>query len=70
MIDGTASIVPVLLGALLLDAVLGDLPVLFRRVPHPVALIGRMIERVDTRLTGPNARPPTGGCAAPSPCWL
>ena len=53
MIDGTASIVPVLLGALLLDAVLGDLPALFRRVPHPVALIGHMIERVDTRLNRP-----------------
>ena len=53
MIDGTASIVPVLLGALLLDAVLGDLPALFRRVPHPVALIGRVIERVDTRLNRP-----------------
>ncbi|MDE0408125.1 MAG: adenosylcobinamide-phosphate synthase CbiB [Alphaproteobacteria bacterium] len=53
MIDGTASIVPVLLGALLLDAVLGDLPALFRRVPHPVALVGRMIERMDTRLNRP-----------------
>ncbi|MYE03075.1 MAG: cobalamin biosynthesis protein CobD [Alphaproteobacteria bacterium] len=50
MIDGTASIVPILLAALLLDAALGDLPALFRRVPHPVALIGRMIERLDIRL--------------------
>lgn len=53
MIDGTASIVPILLGALLLDAALGDLPGLFRRAPHPVALIGRLIERVDTRLNRP-----------------
>ncbi len=53
MIDGTASIVPILLGALLLDAALGDLPALFRRVPHPVALIGRMIDRLDARLNRP-----------------
>ncbi len=53
MIDGTASIVPVLLCALLLDAVLGDLPALFRRVPHPVALVGRLIERLDARLNRP-----------------
>lgn len=53
MIDGSASIVPILLGALLLDAVLGDMPALFRRVPHPVALVGRLIERVDTRLNRP-----------------
>ncbi len=53
MIDGTANIVPILLGALLLDAVLGDLPALFRRAPHPVALIGRMIDRLDARLNRP-----------------
>ena len=69
MIDGSASIVPILLGALLLDAVLGDMPALFRRVPHPVALVGRLIEHVDTRLNRPERRLPTGGCAGPSPCW-
>ncbi len=53
MIDGTTSIVPILLGALLLDAVLGDLPALFRRAPHPVALIGRLIDRLDDRLNRP-----------------
>ena len=53
MIDGSASIVPILLGALLLDAALGDLPALFRRVPHPVALAGRLIDRLDTRLNRP-----------------
>ncbi len=50
MIDGSASIVPILLGVLLLDAALGDMPALFRRVPHPVALLGRMIDRLDSRL--------------------
>lgn len=53
MIDGTAVTVPILLGALLLDAALGDLPALFRRVPHPVALLGRMIDRLDSRLNRP-----------------
>ena len=53
MIDGTAITVPILLGALLLDAMLGDLPAIFRRVPHPVALLGRMIDRLDSRLNRP-----------------
>ena len=53
MIDGTAVTVPILLGALLLDAALGDLPALFRRAPHPVALLGRMIDRLDVRLNRP-----------------
>ena len=53
MIDGTASIVPILLGALLLDALFGDLPAVFRHVMHPVALLGRMINRLDTRLNRP-----------------
>ena len=53
MIDGTAITVPILLSALLLDAMLGDLPAIFRRVPHPVALLGRMIDRLDSRLNRP-----------------
>ena len=53
MIDGTESIVPILLGALLLDAALGDLPALFRRAPHPVALVGRLIDHLDNRLNRP-----------------
>ena len=53
MIDGTAITVPILLGALLLDAMLGDLPAIFRRVPHPVALLGRMIDRLESRLNRP-----------------
>ena len=39
-----------LLAALLIDAVLGDLPWLFRRVTHPVALCGAVIGWFDRRL--------------------
>ncbi len=40
----------ILLLALAIDAVLGDLPQLFRFVPHPVALVGRAIEFLELRL--------------------
>jgi adenosylcobinamide-phosphate synthase len=36
-----------------LDALLGDMPWLFRRVPHPVALIGQAIEILERRLNRP-----------------
>ena len=39
-----------LLAALALDMVVGDLPELFRFVPHPVALVGRAIGWLDRRL--------------------
>lgn len=39
-----------LLLALLLDAYLGDLPVIFKRIPHPVALLGRVIDWLDRKL--------------------
>ena len=35
--------------ALAVDAVVGDPPALYRRVPHPVALVGTWIARLDTR---------------------
>lgn len=45
------------LGALLIafaaDAVLGDPPWLWRRVPHPVVLMGRTIARLETRFLDP-----------------
>ena len=69
MIDGTASIVPILLGALLLDAALGDLPALFRRIPHPVALIGRMIDRLDTRLNRPERPAADRRIRGAFACW-
>ncbi|MBV9521510.1 MAG: cobalamin biosynthesis protein [Alphaproteobacteria bacterium] len=43
----------VLAGALLLDAVFGDMPFLFRRVPHPVALVGAVIAWFEQRLNRP-----------------
>jgi len=39
-----------LLAALMIDAVLGDPLALWRRIPHPVMLIGRLIGFLDTRL--------------------
>jgi len=43
----------VLLGALLLDALLGDMPFVFRRLPHPVALLGLAIAWFERRLNRP-----------------
>lgn len=39
--------------ALAVDAVLGDPPALWRRLPHPVVLFGRLIATLDTRLNDP-----------------
>ena len=38
------------LAALAADTVIGDPAALYRKVPHPVALVGRAIERLDARL--------------------
>ncbi len=43
----------VLAGALMLDAILGDMPALFDRVPHPVVLIGRAVAWFEDRLNRP-----------------
>jgi adenosylcobinamide-phosphate synthase len=40
----------ILVGALLLDALVGDMPLLFRYVPHPVVLVGRAVAWFDVRL--------------------
>jgi adenosylcobinamide-phosphate synthase len=40
----------VLLGALLLDAVLGEPPGLWSRLPHPAVLMGRLVDRLDHHL--------------------
>ena len=39
-----------LLAALALDFLLGDMPMLFRFVPHPVVLVGRAVTFLDRRL--------------------
>ena len=48
------SLFLVLLLALALDALLGDPPALYRAVPHPVVLIGRLIGAGDRYLNDPN----------------
>jgi adenosylcobinamide-phosphate synthase len=44
----------ILLVALVLDAVVGDMPALFGVVPHPVAMVGRLIGFLDRRLNREN----------------
>ena len=45
----TAAVV----AALAVDAVVGDPPAVWRRLPHPVALFGRLIAALDRRLNDP-----------------
>ena len=52
------------LAALAVDAAIGDPPALYRKVPHPVVLVGRAIEALEARLNDPstsNARRVTRG---------
>jgi adenosylcobinamide-phosphate synthase len=42
----------VLGGALVLDALMGDPPWLWRRLPHPVVLMGRLVGSLESRLNG------------------
>lgn len=54
-----------LLGALVLDALVGDANWLFRRIGHPVAWMGRLIEIADHRFNRPGQNRLTGrlgGC--------
>ena len=43
------------LAALAVDAVVGDPPTFYRRVPHPVAVLGKGIEALEARLNDPAA---------------
>ena len=43
------------LAALAVDAVVGDPPALYRRVPHPVAVLGKGVEALEARLNDPAA---------------
>lgn len=56
---------PIILAAALLDAVIGDPPIVWRRVPHPVVWVGRMIALTEARLNrgGPARRRVLGGLA-------
>jgi short-subunit dehydrogenase len=44
----------ILLAALLIDALIGDPPILWRRFPHPVMLIGRLFAFLDNKLNRDN----------------
>ena len=50
----TAIVLPALLVALLLDRVVGEPERLWRRLPHPVVLIGRAITLLEARLLRPS----------------
>jgi adenosylcobinamide-phosphate synthase len=53
LLESAAWTLPGLLVALLADAVLGEPDWLYRRVPHPVVLIGRVIAVLEARLLDP-----------------
>jgi len=50
----TTPILLILLAALVLDWFVGDPPVIWQRVPHPVALFGRAVDYLDRRLNLPD----------------
>lgn len=54
---------PILALALILDALFGEPDWLWRRLPHPAALMGRLIAALDRRFNHP---PPQ---AAMAPSW-
>jgi adenosylcobinamide-phosphate synthase len=53
MLPGTGDPLPALLIALLIDGAIGDPAWLYRRLPHPAALLGRAIERLERRFNRP-----------------
>lgn len=53
LLDAPGFILPALLLALALDALLGEPAWLYRRLPHPVVLIGRGIGRLERQLLTP-----------------
>jgi adenosylcobinamide-phosphate synthase len=48
-----------LLGALILDGIVGDPDWLWRRLPHPVVWIGKVISALDQALSRKDSRPQT-----------
>ena len=48
--------VSVLLLALAIDAIIGDPNWVYRRIPHPVAIIGNMIGKLDLLLNKPDLK--------------
>ena len=56
-VDAVQATAETLLLALLMDAVVGDPPWLYRRVPHPVVLIGRAVEAGERSLNDARLTP-------------
>jgi adenosylcobinamide-phosphate synthase len=50
MTPAVADPLLLLVGALMVDALFGDMPAVFRHVPHPIVLAGRAIAFLDLRL--------------------
>ena len=46
----TADPVLLLVAGLVIDALFGDMPAIFRRIPHPIVLAGRAIAFFDRKL--------------------
>ena len=67
--EGGISSLLVLIAALAIDAALGDPPSVYRAVPHPVAVLGRVIAWLDARWNDPamgdSARRRRGALAVP-----
>ena len=57
----------VLLAALALDAAFGDPNWLYRRLPHPVAVLGRLIGGIEASLYPSGG--PSGGPSGRRPPW-
>jgi adenosylcobinamide-phosphate synthase len=55
LLEPPAWLVPALLVALAADALMGEPAWLYRRLPHPVVLIGRVVARLEGRLLDPAA---------------
>ncbi|MFH1805842.1 MAG: adenosylcobinamide-phosphate synthase CbiB [Pseudomonadota bacterium] len=48
-----ATLATIIVAALLLDALFGDFPLLFKLLPHPVVMIGNLIAALEKRLNKP-----------------
>ena len=68
LLTDPATLLQALLLALALDALIGDPAWLYRRVPHPVALIGAGDLRARTPLARPGRASRTC-CAGAACCW-
>jgi adenosylcobinamide-phosphate synthase len=56
-LEGLQTAAFVVLGALLIDGVVGDPVWFYRHVPHPIVIIGKLIERLEAVIFRANHRP-------------